>query len=167
MCMQVSIAALTFVFGFVTVIGSYVMMNLEKTRALQRVLVHFFRLMPPFLLGEGLIELTKYHFEHSMELARQNAALAGSPANSTTPAAPPPPPSGKRSFFLSVSLRPSLSPLSLSLSPCVSLSLCVSLPLCLCVVRATWQEFLPHSLAPCPTPNTMTSVVETPLLPHT
>eukprot|EP00884_Botryococcus_braunii_P019123 jgi/Botrbrau1/5895/Bobra.0366s0073.1 len=63
---QVSIAALTFVFGFVTVIGSYVMKNLEKTRALQRVLVHFFRLMPPFLLGEGLIELTAYHMKRSM-----------------------------------------------------------------------------------------------------
>jgi hypothetical protein len=76
---QVSIAALTFVFGFVTVIGSYVMKNLEKTRALQHVLVHFFRLMPPFLLGEGLIELTAYHFERSIELA---SAPAG-PQNGT------------------------------------------------------------------------------------
>lgn len=45
------------------------MAALEKTQALQRVLVHFFRMMPPFLLGEALIELTRLHFLRSIVLA--------------------------------------------------------------------------------------------------
>ena len=63
-------AALSFVLGFVAVTGSYVMKLIPKTRLLQRVLVHFFRVQPPFLLGEGLIELTRYNFERELAMAR-------------------------------------------------------------------------------------------------
>ena len=49
--MQVGIAALNFVCGFILVIGSYVMEGLPETRDAQRVLVHFFRFIPPFNLG--------------------------------------------------------------------------------------------------------------------
>ena len=74
--LQVSVAALSFVLGFVAVTGSYVMQLIPKTRALQRVLVHFFRLQPPFLLGEGLIELTRYSFELDMAHARDGTTGA-------------------------------------------------------------------------------------------
>ena len=63
-------AALSFVLGFVAVTGSYVMKLIPKTQALQRVLVHFFRMQPPFLLGEGLIELTRFNFEKELAMAR-------------------------------------------------------------------------------------------------
>ena len=80
-CMQVSVAALSFVLGFVAVTGSYVMKLIPKTRALQRVLVHVFRAQPPFLLGEGLIELTRFNFERELALAR------GGPSGSASDAA--------------------------------------------------------------------------------
>ncbi len=79
--MQVSVAALSFVLGFVAVTGSYVMKLIPKTRALQRVLVHAFRAQPPFLLGEGLIELTRFNFEKELAMAR------GVPASSTAASA--------------------------------------------------------------------------------
>ena len=79
--MQVSVAALSFVLGFVAVTGSYVMKLIPKTRALQRVLVHAFRAQPPFLLGEGLIELTRFNFERELALAR------GGPSGSASDAA--------------------------------------------------------------------------------
>ena len=79
--MQVSVAALSFVLGFVAVTGSYVMQLIPKTRALQRVLVHGFRAQPPFLLGEGLIELTRFNFE------RELAAARGGPSSSSSDAA--------------------------------------------------------------------------------
>ena len=64
-------AALSFVLGFVAVTGSYVMKLIPKTQSLQRVLVHLFRVQPPFLLGEGLIELTRYNFERELAMARR------------------------------------------------------------------------------------------------
>ena len=78
--MQVSVAALSFVLGFVAVTGSYVMKLIPKTRALQRVLVHFFRAQPPFLLGEGLIELTRFNFERELAQARGGASSTASSA---------------------------------------------------------------------------------------
>ena len=48
---QVAIAALAFVVGFVAVVTSYVMSALPETKDAQRVLVHFFRIAPPFLLA--------------------------------------------------------------------------------------------------------------------
>ena len=75
-----SVAALSFMLGFVAVTGSYVMRLIPKTQALQAVLVHFFRVQPPFLLGEGLIELTRFNFERDLARARFGA---DAPANST------------------------------------------------------------------------------------
>ncbi|KAK9808280.1 hypothetical protein WJX73_007025 [Symbiochloris irregularis] len=59
---QVAVAALNFLLGFGCVTASYVMQLLPKTQGAQKVLVHFFRFCPPFLLGEGLIELTRHQF---------------------------------------------------------------------------------------------------------
>lgn len=80
-CTQVSVAALSFVLGFVAVTGSYVMKLIPKTQALQMVLVHFFRVQPPFLLGEGLIELTRFNFEKELAMAR------GGPSSSSSASA--------------------------------------------------------------------------------
>ena len=73
-------AALSFMLGFVAVTGSYVMKLIPKTRALQRVLVHAFRAQPPFLLGEGLIELTRFNFERELALARGGPPSGGADA---------------------------------------------------------------------------------------
>ena len=81
-CLQVSVAALSFVLGFVAVTGSYVMKLIPKTQAVQRVLVHFFRVQPPFLLGEGLIELTRFDFEKELALAR-GAPMSSSAASAS------------------------------------------------------------------------------------
>lgn len=86
-CAQVSVAALSFVLGFVAVIGSYVMGLIPKTQALQKVLVHFFRVQPPFLLGEGLIELTRYNFEKDLAAARFGGYGTGSNGTSNADAA--------------------------------------------------------------------------------
>ena len=72
---QVAVAALNFLFGFGTVTTSYVMQLIPKTQALQKVLVHFFRLFPPFLLGEGLIELTRFQFLKSLAQAQGEGAF--------------------------------------------------------------------------------------------
>ncbi|KAK9833394.1 hypothetical protein WJX81_001382 [Elliptochloris bilobata] len=83
---QVAIAALAFVVGFVAAVGSYVMQMMPQTRAAQRVLVHFFRVAPPFLLGEGLLELTKYNYFSGMAGARQLAATIQTAAVPTSDA---------------------------------------------------------------------------------
>ena len=72
MLSQVAAGALNFVLGFGAVTASYTMQLIPKTQATQAVLVHFFRLCPPFLLGEGLIELTRVQFTRSL------IAVAGS-----------------------------------------------------------------------------------------
>lgn len=69
--------------GFVAVTGSYVMRLIPRTRQLQAVLVHVFRVQPPFLLGEGLIELTRFNFERDLARARFGGDR---PANASTAA---------------------------------------------------------------------------------
>ena len=76
-CVQVAAGALNFVLGFGAVTTSYTMQLIPKTQATQAVLVHFFRLCPPFLLGEGLIELTRVQFTRSL------IAVAGSGPSAT------------------------------------------------------------------------------------
>jgi hypothetical protein len=87
---------------------------IPKTRALQKVLVHFFRINPAFLLGEALIEMTRFYFLSSIsEVAKESSG--DSPAsnwtsplgqiavglqavglsNSTTTPSPSPPVAGK------------------------------------------------------------------------
>lgn len=88
-----------------------VMTLIPKTQALQRVLVHLFRINPSFLLGEALIEMTRFYFLSSISEAA-NASDAATPAskstsplgdiiaglqaltNTTATASPPPPPAG-------------------------------------------------------------------------
>ena len=63
---QVAAGGLNFVLGFGCVTASYTMSLIPKTQALQAWLVHIFRLTPPFLLGEGLIELTRLQFTRGL-----------------------------------------------------------------------------------------------------
>lgn len=51
---QVAVAGLNLVAGFVITMGSCVMVLIDETKAAQKILVHFFRLMPPFNLGAPL-----------------------------------------------------------------------------------------------------------------
>ena len=74
---QVAAGALNFVLGFGAVTASYTMQLIPKTQATQAVLVHFFRLCPPFLLGEGLIELTKLQFTRSLIAVAGSGGLPG------------------------------------------------------------------------------------------
>ncbi|KAK3251895.1 hypothetical protein CYMTET_38785 [Cymbomonas tetramitiformis] len=55
---RVSIAGVHFVSGFILVITSFVMGGIEDTAAWNEMLVHYYRLLPPFCLGESLIQLS-------------------------------------------------------------------------------------------------------------
>jgi ATP-binding cassette subfamily A (ABC1) protein 3 len=55
---QVGIAGLHFVFGFVLVIASFILDSVDTTRDTNAWLKHFYRLSPPFNLGEGLIQVS-------------------------------------------------------------------------------------------------------------
>eukprot|EP00850_Spirogloea_muscicola_P023272 SM000343S12828 [mRNA] locus=s343:29457:40992:- [translate_table: standard] len=68
---QVAIAGLHFVSGFVTVVANLVMGAIEKTKvwlcvqALNKFLVHIYRVFPPFNLGEGLLGLSTMDIQSS------------------------------------------------------------------------------------------------------
>ena len=62
-----------------------VMTLIPKTQALQKVLVHFFRINPSFLLGEALIEMTRYYFLSSISEAALDGSVAAPASNTTTP----------------------------------------------------------------------------------
>ena len=79
--LQVAAGALNFVLGFGCVTASYTMSLIPKTQATQAWLVHVFRLCPPFLLGEGLIELTRVEFTRSIAAATGQ----GAPTHRTLP----------------------------------------------------------------------------------
>jgi ABC-type multidrug transport system ATPase subunit len=70
---QIGITAIHFVSGFVLVVGANVMDNVESTREANAALKPFYRLMPPYNLGEGLISLTS---------SKLTEILTGKPVNS-------------------------------------------------------------------------------------
>ena len=57
---------------------------IPKTQALQKVLVHFFRINPSFLLGEALIEMTRYYFLSSISEAALEGSVAAPTSTSTS-----------------------------------------------------------------------------------
>mmetsp|Transcript_7891 Transcript_7891/g.23248 ORF Transcript_7891/g.23248 Transcript_7891/m.23248 type:complete len:2373 (+) Transcript_7891:472-7590(+) len=77
---QVCIAAVNFVAGFLLVVGSRIMAQIPETQAAQAWLVHFFRLVPPFNLGEGLIQLSVFSLEQGLSEAAAAAPLPGDAA---------------------------------------------------------------------------------------
>eukprot|EP00850_Spirogloea_muscicola_P018780 SM000176S03111 [mRNA] locus=s176:35560:47252:+ [translate_table: standard] len=62
---QVAIAGLHFVSGFMSVVANLVMGAIEKTKALNKFLVHIYRVFPPFNLGEGLLGLSTMDIQSS------------------------------------------------------------------------------------------------------
>ena len=57
---------------------------IPKTQKLQRILVHFFRINPSFLLGEALIELTRFYFETSLLEAAGVSDASNTAVNGTS-----------------------------------------------------------------------------------
>jgi len=97
--------------------GVQVMTLIPKTQTLQKVLVHFFRVNPAFLLGEALIEMTRFYFLSTISEAAIESSADSPASNSTSPLgqiaiglqalglsnssstpSPPPPVAGKHSF---------------------------------------------------------------------
>jgi ATP-binding cassette subfamily A (ABC1) protein 3 len=68
----VAIAGVHFITGFAFVVASFVMAAIERTKQLNRVLIHFYRWFPPFNFGEGLINLSKLDFEADFRGKAQN-----------------------------------------------------------------------------------------------
>jgi len=54
---QVGIASLLFVVGFVLTIGSFILSTIDTTKDVNESLQPFYRLSPPYCLGEGMIAL--------------------------------------------------------------------------------------------------------------
>ena len=59
---QISIMAINFASGFVAVLAYFVMSNIALTKPAAAVVVHFFRFFPPYLVGEGLINISTNAF---------------------------------------------------------------------------------------------------------
>eukprot|EP01105_Mastigella_eilhardi_P028439 TRINITY_DN936_c0_g1_i14.p1 TRINITY_DN936_c0_g1~~TRINITY_DN936_c0_g1_i14.p1 ORF type:complete len:1870 (-),score=505.12 TRINITY_DN936_c0_g1_i14:2049-7658(-) len=57
MAAQLGIAAVTFVLGFGLVLTSFILDNLPSTQDGNKIAKRFYRIAPPFLFGEGLINL--------------------------------------------------------------------------------------------------------------
>lgn len=67
---QISIMTINFFTGFVAVLAYYIMVSIPSTKSLGESLVHFFRIFPPYNIGEGLINIAANYFAN--ELAEQN-----------------------------------------------------------------------------------------------
>ena len=59
---QISIMVINFLTGFVMVLAYYVLINIPKTKSLGQSLVHLFRFFPPYLVGEGLINISTTYY---------------------------------------------------------------------------------------------------------
>eukprot|EP00736_Rhodelphis_marinus_P014162 Rmarinus@m.10137 len=62
---QVGVAALNFLTGFAFVCAQYIMQALPKTRSVNSVLVHFYRLFPPYNFGDGLLQASTVYYENT------------------------------------------------------------------------------------------------------
>ena len=63
---QIVIMVLNLIAGFVTVIAHFVMSTLPSTQSADRVLVHLYRLLPPYLFGEGLLNLSATWYQNEL-----------------------------------------------------------------------------------------------------
>ena len=69
---QISIMAINFASGFVAVLAIFVMQGIEITRPAALFLVQIFRLFPPYLIGEGLINVSTTAFVNDVLHAEQS-----------------------------------------------------------------------------------------------
>ena len=60
---QISIMTWNFFTGFVFVMAFYIMISIPSTRETAESLVHFFRIFPPYNIGEGLINISVNYFD--------------------------------------------------------------------------------------------------------
>lgn len=84
-------SAVTFLLGFLFVVSSQTMQGIPEAQAFQRVAVHFCRLLPPFNLGEGLINLSAFNILSKLvkdiDSAQATPSLDAAAA-ATTPSSP-------------------------------------------------------------------------------
>eukprot|EP01041_Mallomonas_annulata_P006632 gene6631-13438_t len=59
---QISIMTINFLTGFVLVLAYFIMSNVPETQDTAKSIVHFFRLFPPYNVGEGLINVSAAYF---------------------------------------------------------------------------------------------------------
>jgi len=59
---QISIMTWNFFTGFVFVLAYYIMISIPSTQETAESLVHFFRIFPPYNIGEGLINISVNYF---------------------------------------------------------------------------------------------------------
>jgi ATP-binding cassette subfamily A (ABC1) protein 3 len=63
---QISIMSVQVLTGFGFVIGYYILNALETTKGIAGILVHVFRLFPPYDLGEGLINISASYYRRTI-----------------------------------------------------------------------------------------------------
>jgi ATP-binding cassette subfamily A (ABC1) protein 3 len=71
---QVGISGIHFVTGFILTIASFIMATIESTAATNESLKPYYRLLPPYNLGEGLISLSTRQLE-ALLAGRSSAAF--------------------------------------------------------------------------------------------
>jgi ATP-binding cassette, subfamily A (ABC1), member 3 len=63
---QITIMTLNFFTGFVMVMAYYIMISIPATEVTGRRIVHFFRIFPPYNIGEGLINISAAYFQNNI-----------------------------------------------------------------------------------------------------
>ena len=63
---QISIMTINFFTGFVAVLAYFIMVSIPSTQSLGNSLVHFFRIFPPYNIGEGLINIAANYFSNEL-----------------------------------------------------------------------------------------------------
>ena len=63
---QIVIMVLNIISGFVFVIAHFVMSTLPSTQDADRVLVHLYRLTPPYVFGEALLTLSSTWYQNEL-----------------------------------------------------------------------------------------------------
>ena len=65
---QISIMTLNFITGFVMVLAYFIMANIPSTMSAARTAVVFFRVFPPYNIGEGLINISaNFYFNNLLD----------------------------------------------------------------------------------------------------
>ena len=60
---QIVVMVVNLIMGFVTVIAHFVMSTLPSTQDADKVLVHLYRLMPPYVFGESLLSISSTWYQ--------------------------------------------------------------------------------------------------------
>lgn len=63
---QISIMTLNFITGFVMVLAYFIMVNIPSTMSAARTAVVFFRIFPPYNIGEGFINISRNYYINNL-----------------------------------------------------------------------------------------------------